>query len=599
LENTEPTLLSAAWRHRWLVLVVTALVVALGLIYYFVRPQEEVFEATATAVIQEPLASADAATFQGNNSQYIGSQLQIMRSPVVSEAATEIVVEAGFPVTVDEVIETVTIVGSDNNPLVTIVARAPSAEQAVAVANAVAEGYREVSQRQSSAVTEAQLQRIDAQVEGINQRLAEIEDELAQLVAEDEALFSLQATAREAVTQIATLQQDLLTAEGEEAEAIRLRIEDYRLARTLYNEVASASSGNPEQQALLEEQSGQVDRRARLLIRRDEIAVDASQAPDAFALVQQAGEAARLGGLGLSRLLAVTLILGLGAGMGLAYFLSVWRRTFSSRREPAAVLSAPLLVDIPDFVQEGLDSQVPARDNPRSVAAEAFRFASSTTEAAARSAEARSIFFASATIGHGKTTTAVNVAVAAAYNGRRVLLVDSDFGSQEAAYLLAGEGHTALAGMTDVIEGTASLPQATHSIVLGNGIELDLMPRGTRPSLAAAVFQSQPARELLGDLAKNYDLVLIDGPPVLQVAYAASLADIAEGLVVIVEHQSSHAELVDLRGRLELISTPILGYIYNRSPLRREMTMTEGSMMDILGDAGFTSDASRHRQTHG
>jgi Mrp family chromosome partitioning ATPase/capsular polysaccharide biosynthesis protein len=599
LENTEPTLLSAAWRHRWLVLVVTALVVALGLIYYFVRPQEEIFEATATAVIQEPLATAEAATGQGSSAQYIGSQLQIMRSPVVSEAATEILVEAGFPVTVDEVAGTVTIVGSDDSPLVTIIAQAPSAEQAVAVANAVAEGYREVSQRQSSAVTEAQLERIDAQVEGINQRLAEIEDELAQLVAEDEALFALQATAREAVSQIAALQEELLTAEGEEADAIRQRIEDYRLARTLYNEVATASSGNPEQQALLEEQAGQVDRRARLLIRRDEIAIDASLAPDAFALVQQANEATRLGGLGLSRLIAVTLILGLGAGIGLAYFLSVWRRTFSSRREPAAVLGAPLLVDIPDFVQEGLDSQVPARDNPRSAAAEAFRFASSTTEAAARSAEARSIFFASATIGHGKTTTAVNVAVAAAYNGRRVLLVDSDFGSQEAAFLLAGEGHTALAGMTDVIEGTASQAEATHSIVLGNGIELDIMPRGTRPSLAAAVFQSQPARDLIGDLTKNYDLVLIDGPPVLQVAYAASLADIAEGLVVIVEHQSSHAELVDLRGRLELISTPILGYIYNRSPLRREMTMSEGSMMDILGDAGFTSDSARQRRPQG
>jgi polysaccharide biosynthesis transport protein len=599
LENTEPTLLSAAWRHRWLVLVVTALVVALGLIYYFVRPQEDVFEATATAVIQEPLATADAVTGQGSSAQYIGSQLQIMRSPVVSEAATEIVVEAGFPVTVDEVAEAVTIVGSDDSPLVTIIAQAPSAEQAVAVANAVAEGYREVSQRQSSAVTEAQLERIDAQVEGINQRLAEIGDELAQLVAEDEALFALQATAREALSQIAALQEELLTAEGEEAAAIRQRIEDYRLARTLFNEVATASSGNPEQQALLEEQAGQVDRRARLLIRRDEIAIDASLAPDAFALVQQAAEATRLGGLGLSRLMAVTLILGLGAGVGLAYFLSVWRRTFSSRREPAAVLGAPLLVDIPDFVQEGLESQVPARDNPRSAAAEAFRFASSTTEAAARGAAARSIFFASATIGHGKTTTAVNVAVAAAYNGRRVLLVDSDFGSQEAAFLLAGEGHTGLAGMTDVIEGTVSLTQATHSIVLGNGVELDLMPRGTRPSLAAAVFQSQPARDLIGDLAKNYDLVLIDGPPVLQVAYAASLADIAEGLVVIVEHQSSHAELVDLRGRLELISTPILGYIYNRSPLRREMTMTEGSMMDILGDAGFTSDSSRQRRPQG
>jgi Mrp family chromosome partitioning ATPase len=586
------------WRHRWLVLVVTALVVALGLIYSFLRPQEDIYEAVATALIQEPISTAEGAINQVSG-QFIESQLEIMRSPVVAEVAAEIVSEAGFELTSSQLMASVTIIGSGDSALVTMVAEADDPGQAVAITNGLAEGYRQVSQRQANAVTEAQLARIDAQVEQINGRLQEIDGELADLIAADESLFSLLQTSRTAASELADLQAELVASEGEEAASIRQRIEDLRLARSLYSEIANSSSGSPEQQALLEEQSGQVDRRARLLIRRDEIAVDASVAPDAVALVQPAEEATALQGLGLARLLAVTLILGLGAGAGLAYFLSVWRRTFSSRREPAAVLGAPLLVDIPDFVQEGLETQVPARDNPRSAAAEAFRFASSTTEAAARGAEARSIFFASATIGHGKTTVAVNVAVAAAYNGRRVLLVDSDFGSQEASYLLAGDGHTALAGMTDVIEGTASQAQATHSIVLGNGIELDLMPRGTRPSLAAAVFQSQPARDLIGDLTKDYDLVLIDGPPVLQVAYAASLADIAEGLVVIVEHQSSHAELVDLRGRLELISTPILGYIYNRSPLRREMTMSEGSMMDILGDAGFTSDTPRHRQRQG
>lgn len=581
------------WRHRWLVLVVTALVVALGLIYWFLRPEEDVYEALATALIQEQISTAEAATSQASSGQYVESQLEILRSPVVAESAAEIVSEAGFEVDADQLQDSVTIIGSGDSALITIIAEADTPEQAVAMANGLAEGYRQVSQRQLGAVTEAQLARIDAQVQQINDRLQEIDDELADLIAADESLFSLQQVSRTAAAELAELQAELVETDGEGAAGIRQRIEDLRLARSLYSEIANSSVGSPEQQALLEEQSGQVDRRARLLIRRDEIAVDASVAPDAVALVQPAVEASALEGLGLPRLLAVTLILGLGSGVGLAYFLSVWRRTFSTRREPESVLGAPLLVDVPDFDQEGLDSQVPARDYPRSAAAEAYRFASATTEAAARGVQARSVFFASATIGHGKTTSAVNLAVAAAYNGRRVLVVDSDFGNQGAAFLLAGDGHTALAGVTDVIEGSATIDMASHRVVLGNGIELDLMPRGTRPSLAAAVFQSKPARDLIEELTAIYDLVVIDGPPVLQVAYAASLAEIAEALVVIVEHQSSHAELVDLKNRLDLLTTPILGYIYNRSPLRREMTMSEGSMMDILGDAGFTGDTPR------
>ena len=42
----------------------------------------------------------------------------------------------------------------------------------------------------------------------------------------------------------------------------------------------------------------------------------------------------------------------------------------------------------------------------------------------------------------------------------------------------------------------------------------------------------------------------------------------------------------DLRSRLSLIGVPILGYVYNGSPLRREMTVSEGSTADVLGDMG-------------
>jgi Mrp family chromosome partitioning ATPase len=88
---------------------------------------------------------------------------------------------------------------------------------------------------------------------------------------------------------------------------------------------------------------------------------------------------------------------------------------------------------------------------------------------------------------------------------------------------------------------------------------------------------------VFAQLKQDHGLVFVDAPPLLQVAYSSAMAGYVDGLVVVVAHGTPVRELEDLADRLKLIGTPILGYLYNRSPLRPEMTATEGSMMDILG----------------
>ena len=80
----------------------------------------------------------------------------------------------------------------------------------------------------------------------------------------------------------------------------------------------------------------------------------------------------------------------------------------------------------------------------------------------------------------------------------------------------------------------------------------------------------------------------------LQVAYASTVAGYADMLLVVVGHGTAASELEGLTDRLDLIGTPVAGYLYNKSPLRSEMTATEGSMKDILGD-GLVSIASGGR----
>lgn len=595
LIRNETSLLAAAWRYRWLVTVVTAFVMAVGVLVYLVLPQEVVYRSDATVVIQEPVQSLESGVSQSASTQYIRSQLEIMRSPIVIQNAVDIAGEEGVVISPADYSSAVEITGTLDSPLVSISAEAETPEQAIILANSMADAYRQVTQRQATATSETQLNRIDAQVVAIDERLAEIDVEIRSLISDDPGLQQLRDQASLAVSEIAALQQELLDAPVDDRQPLRDRIEDYRQTIATYNDVITASTGGPSQQALLEEQSLQIDRRARLLALRDEVEVDAGMAPDAIALVQEAVTAEALSGLSLSRVIAVTLVLGLGLGLAAAYFLSTWRRVFTSRSEPEAILGAPLLADVPDFEAEGLTSSLPVWDHPRSAAAEAYRFAAAATQAAARVRDARSVFFASSTLGRGKTTTVVNTAMAATIHGRSVLVMDCDFGNQEASRLLAGDDHARLFGITNIIEGGASVEEGTHRIDLGEGRFVELLPRGTLPALAASTLQSNAASDLFESIVKDYDIVMIDGPPVLQVAYASTLAQLADSVVVVVEHQASQSELADLRERLSLVSTPVLGYVYNRSPLRREMTMTEGSMMDILGDAGFSDGENSAR----
>jgi Mrp family chromosome partitioning ATPase len=117
-------------------------------------------------------------------------------------------------------------------------------------------------------------------------------------------------------------------------------------------------------------------------------------------------------------------------------------------------------------------------------------------------------------------------------------------------------------------------------------VTLDLLSRGQRSVAAANILSAREAGALFAAAAAEYDIVFVDAPPLLQVAYASTVARYVDALVVVVSHGSPIGEIEELVKRLQLIGTPVLGYLYNRSPLRKEMTAVDGSMMDILGEAG-------------
>ena len=69
-----------------------------------------------------------------------------------------------------------------------------------------------------------------------------------------------------------------------------------------------------------------------------------------------------------------------------------------------------------------------------------------------------------------------------------------------------------------------------------------------------------------------YDLVLIDAPSLLEVAYVSTLVGMVDKVLIVVAHDSSVLDVKELQDRLDLIGTPTAGYVYNFAPLRTEFS---------------------------
>jgi len=271
---------------------------------------------------------------------------------------------------------------------------------------------------------------------------------------------------------------------------------------------------------------------------------------------------------------AVGLVIGILIGGALAFLLASRRRGIADRQDPAALYGAPLIGEIPAF-EAGkawrpngtpADGTLPVIDDPSSAVAEAFRFTAGSVERARATRGPRlSLVFVAPLAGGGKSTAVANVALAVAEGGTRVLAVDAqDADGDLTAQLLpdapvAGGFEQVLAGQRPLGDCIQMSPLKDDVAVLGSA------PAPWRVTGAARL---QAVHDLLAEAKASYDLVLIDSPALLQVASATEVVEAADAAIVVPSpHEliQDHLEMVD---RLNLLGSDVIGYIYNRAPVR-------------------------------
>ena len=201
--------------------------------------------------------------------------------------------------------------------------------------------------------------------------------------------------------------------------------------------------------------------------------------------------------------------------------------------------------------------------DPRSPVAEAYR-SLRTNLAFARAQQApQAIVVASPGPSDGKSTTAANLAITFAQQGQRTLLIDADL---RRAVLDKAFRAARSPGLTELIIGDATLEQVMHSTEVPN---LSLVSSGRFPPNPAELLGSSRMQEVLHQAKAQFDVVLLDSPPLLAVTDAAVLATMVDGVILVIRTERTKRDAVRRAlGHIRSVRGRLLGAVLNDVDLR-------------------------------
>lgn len=193
----------------------------------------------------------------------------------------------------------------------------------------------------------------------------------------------------------------------------------------------------------------------------------------------------------------------------------------------------------------------------------------------------RSILVTSPDQGAGKSLCALNVAAALAFDGHRVLLVDTDFwnpSQHRLAEVALSPGYAEVLGQTVEVEAVMRASKVRN---------LWILPAGTRPANIGELVASSRNRGQIQAFEQAFDFVIIDSPPTLSLGDAHVLSGLADAVALVVADATPREEVQRAEAVLRLTGARLLGVILNGDTSRRTPAPSSPRTPDVSGDGAY------------
>ncbi len=199
--------------------------------------------------------------------------------------------------------------------------------------------------------------------------------------------------------------------------------------------------------------------------------------------------------------------------------------------------------------------------NPKSPFAEAYRTLRTNIQFANPDKDIKTIMVTSAGPGEGKSTTVCNLGLVIAQSEKKVLIIDADLRRSNIHKIFALPN---LEGLTTLLTGDINLNAAISFIDVPN---LYVLNSGPKPPNPSELLGSKKMEALLTKAKEEFDVVLIDAPPILPVADASVLGTIVDGSIMLINYGQVDFDLAArAKDQLEKVNAKIMGVIINNIP---------------------------------
>lgn len=504
--------LNAIRQRKWLIIAFAVLGLAAGIAFGVVR--EKTWEASAKALVNP----TNVGSTDGRLERPV---LEREREVVDSNAVARLVAEdLGITTSPLLLLRDLEVVFVDNSDTLELLYTHPEADQAQDIVNSFANQY--VAKRNAEA-----------------------------LALDDATVLEYQTAVDDLNTQIDTLQ-----AEMDELDRLR-----------------RAATGTPES-AEFNAQLGEV-RTARNGLLND-LRTPSSDLSDAIIakntrtlpaeVLQLADLPSTPAGFSDNIIRALGLFLGTGLGAALAFVLHRLDRTARETGDVELALGTSVLASIPSFgmAYRSGSAAIVMLSGGRSArvqrAREAFRRLRSSVQFLGSTLDADTFLITSARPAEGKSTTAANLAIALAQGETKVCLVNADLRRPTIEKVLGIP--SSQQGLGDWLSDQS----VTNIMVSVPGTPgLVVVPAGPPPSNPGELLATGRFASLMEELSEQFDIVLVDAPPVLSAADASSIATAVDGTIVVVDSNRTDTDtLLRVRAEIDRAGGNVVGAILNR-----------------------------------
>lgn len=266
----------------------------------------------------------------------------------------------------------------------------------------------------------------------------------------------------------------------------------------------------------------------------------------------------------MSRNLALALALFAALGAALIYILELLNNTFSNPEQVEKELGVPVLGILPSVDEKEI---VNALSDQRSGLSEAYRSLRTALQFSGADGMPRTLLVTSSEPSEGKSTTAFKLAQDFASLNTSVLLVDADMRKPNLHRMFGLDNTLGLSNLLTNTIRKEDFPKLLRTTKYPN---VTIMTSGTIPPNPADLLSSSRMAAALSGLAKRYDLVIIDAPPIVGLSDAPILSRLADGaLLVVSANQVTRKSAVNALKRLRAAGANVLGATLSKFAVSR------------------------------